>query len=427
MKNKIVTIATFIGFTNRGAEALLRTRTASIQELLPGTTFNVLTIYKDSCEPIDGVNYIQTFGGQREKLKSITYLLESLFEGSIWTLEALRYRLTGTTSKKEIKALAESDLFISTDGDVLGEDYGLLPYVWRLYYLALGMLLKKPVVIYAEGIGPFYSRPARILSRLFYNRCSYLSVREEFSYKYMRDIGIKKPIDIVADTAFLLEPEFLDKNIKKKDNRRLIGVAVSKLATEYGFKYGNEIDPYIGFLKYIAQVIDWMVNDLQADVVLIPHVVQVKRDDFETANDIMQYVQNKDAVSIVSKDTNAGQLKGIIAGCDLLIASRMHAIIAGLSTNVPVVGIAYSHKAKGLFKAVSLKTIVDIKDLDLSITDMIIGTLNSSDEIRESLKYKVERMKALANLPAQNVVEILNPNPDYNLNLTLQTKYETTS
>ena len=177
----------------------------------------------------------------------------------------------------------------------------------------------------------------------------------------------------------------------------------------------------------MAQVIDWMINDLEAEVVLIPHVVQVKRDDFETANDIMQYVQNKDAVSIVSKDTNARQLKGIIAGCDLLIASRMHAIIAGLSTNVPVVGIAYSHKARGLFKAVNLKTIVDIKDLDLSITDMITSTLNSSNEIRASLKYKMERMKTLANLPAQNVVEILNPDQDYNFNLTLKTKYETAS
>lgn len=427
MKNKIITIATFIGFTNRGAEALLRTRIASIQELLPGTTFNVLTIYKDSCQPIDGVNYIQTFGGQREKLNSIPYLIKSFLEGSVWTLEAIRYRLIGTTSKKEIRALAESDLFISTDGDVLGEDYGLLPYVWRLYYLALGLLLKKPVIIYAEGIGPFYSKPAKLISKFFFNKCSYLSVREEFSYKYMRDIGIKKPIDIVADTAFLLEPEFTNENEYRKNNRKLIGVAVSKLATEYGFKYGNETDPYVGFIKYMAQVIDWMINDLEAEVVLIPHVVQVKRDDFETANDIMKYVQNKDAVSIVSKDTNARQLKGIIASCDLLIASRMHAIIAGLSTNVPVIGIAYSHKARGLFKAVNLKTIVDIKDLDLSINDMIKSTLYSSSEIRTSLKREVERMQKLASLPAQNVVGILNPDESYSFNFIPEAKFKISS
>jgi len=408
MKNKIITIATFVGFTNRGAEALLRTRIASIRKHDPEATFNVLTIYKDSCKQIDGVTYIQTFGGQREKLRSISYLSKSLVTGIIWTFEAFRYRLTGTTALKEIKALASSDVFVSTDGDVLGEDYGLLPYIWRLYYLSLGFILKKPVIIYAEGIGPFHSRLAKLLSRLFFNRCSYLSVRDEISYKYMRDIGIEKPIDIVADSAFLLEPELPSSNIYRKKNRRLIGVAVSKLATQYGFKYGNEADSYIGFLKYMAEVIDWIVENLNAEVILIPHVVQVERDDFKTAHDIIQYINNKQSVNIVSKNTNASQLKGIIAECDLLIASRMHAIIAGLSTNIPVIGIAYSHKAKGLFKAINLKTIIDIKDLNMSITKMIIHTLNSSDEIKKPLMNEIERLKELAKIPAQNVWRILN-------------------
>src|SRR3954452_15303694 len=127
MNGKVVTIATFVGFTNRGAEALLRTRIAAIRKYAPGTRFNVLTIYTDSCQPLEGVTYLQTFGGQREKLRSVPYLVSSLLQALIWTCEAVRYRLTGTCAKPEIRALGASDVFVSTDGDVLGEDYGLLP------------------------------------------------------------------------------------------------------------------------------------------------------------------------------------------------------------------------------------------------------------------------------------------------------------
>ena len=407
MKSPNITIATFVGFTNRGAEALLRSRVSSIKKYIPGATFNVLTIYRDSCQPIDDVVYIQTFGGQREKLRSLRHLLSSAYNCFVWTLEALRYRFVGKTSHQVIKKLASSDLFISCDGDVLGEDYGLFPYLWRLYYLSIGFLLKKPVVIYAEGVGPFHSGIAKLLSRWFFNKCVYLSVRDELSYGYLKKLGINKKVDVVSDSAFLLNSSNDPAPDYKQRGEKLIGLAVSKLVTQYGFKYGNNTDSYRAFLQLMSEVVDWMITNLDATVVLIPHVVQIKRDDFETARDILDLVKNKRSVEIVNKSLNASQLKSVISNCDLIIASRMHAAIAGLASFVPVVGIAYSHKMYGVLANSGIDSVVDIKNLDWNITTVIGETLKNSPKIKKRLGESIPEMMKLAEIPAKRVAEIL--------------------
>lgn len=407
---KKITIASCVGFTNRGAEALLRTRIESIRKHYPDAEFYVLTIYVDSCAPIHGVEYIQTFGGQREKLKSFVYIIKSLESFCVWTLDAFYFRFSGRALSRNIKKLAESNLFISTDGDVLGEDYGLLPFVWRIYYLSLGLIMRKPVVIYSEGLGPFHSKIAKMLARYFFNKCSYISVRDEISRNNLIELkGEHAPINIVVDSAFLLKASSDSHLNFKSGNRKLVGIAVSKLATSYGFQY-KEKDSYDGFLQFVAEIIDWLVEYHNAKVVLIPHVVQVERDDFETAEDVAFRVRHKEAVRIIDKSLDASQLKAIISYCDLLIASRMHASIAALSSSVPVVGIAYSHKMRSIFRSMNVDSLVDIKELDWGITDMISETLEKTELIQKDLILKMEGIKQKARQPAQKVFELLNSN-----------------
>lgn len=346
---KKITIATFVGFTNRGAEALLRTRIESIRKYSPDAGFYVLTIYKDSCRPIEGVEFIQTFGGQRERLKSPGYLLSSLFSVILWSLNLVVLKLTGTCFLEDIRKISKSDAFISTDGDVLGEDYGLFPYVWRLYYLSIGLFLNKPVVIFAEGVGPFRSSIGKRISKYFFSRCAYISVRDEISNENLVALGIKSKIDVVPDSAFLLEKADDEDLNYKMNSKMLIGISVSELATKYGFKYKEEKDSYLGFIKFMAEISDYIINKYNADIIFIPHVIQVQRDDYKTAQDIRSLIKNTSRTRIASRELDARQLKKIISFCDLLIASRMHSAIAALSMGVPVVGIAYSHKMRGVF------------------------------------------------------------------------------
>lgn len=407
---KKVTIATCVGFTNRGSEALLRTRISSIKKFCPEAVFNVLVIYRDSFTPIDDVEYIQTFAGQREKFHSFVYLVKSALLGVIWSLDAFVFRVFGRAFSPAIKRLADSDVFVSTDGDVLGEDYGLFPFLWRVYFLSLGLVLKKPVVIYAEGIGPFHSKIGKFVARHFFDRCAYVSVRDEISLRYLKEIRVKVPVFLAADSAFMLPvANNVALNLRRNEGSALIGIAVSKLATQYGFgsKGGN---PYQEFLELMGRIIDWLVEEHTATVILIPHVIQIGRDDLETAKDIKRSVKNKSFVTIADRNLNAIELKGIISNCDLLIASRMHASIAALSTGIPVVGIAYSHKMKGIFSMLGIESVIDIRDLDWKITDILSQMLRGSSAIKSDISDKIEEAKERAELPAKEVAKILSAN-----------------
>ncbi|OQA93430.1 MAG: colanic acid biosynthesis protein [Microgenomates group bacterium ADurb.Bin219] len=404
-----ITIGTFVGFCNRGAEALLLTRIESIRKLVPDVKFYVLSIYTETCVSLKDVEYIDTFGGRAEKLRSIKYLFLSVYKAIVWTGNAFIFRLTGHCRNNDIKKIASSDVFVSTDGDTLGENYGFFPLLWRTYYLALGIIMKIPIVIYAEGTGPFNSRLGRIIAKYLFDKCAYISVRDEISRNHLVKLGIeKRKVNLVMDSAFLLNSSKKYLSFREND-KRLVGVAVSKLAAKYGFQGKKGKVGYKSFVDFMAKLIDWMIVNLNAKVIMIPHVVQITRDDYQTARDIFKKIKNKNNVEILNRDFKASEFKKAISCCDLVIASRMHAAIAALSTNVPVIGIAYSHKMLGIFKGMGISDlVVDIKDLDLGIRNKIEKVLLESGSIKTKLKTKMARAKKLAWKPAYEVARILN-------------------
>jgi len=271
------------------------------------------------------------------------------------------------------------------------------------------MLIKKPVIIYAEGAGPFNSRIGRIIAKSFFDRCTYIAVRDEISLEHLVSLDIERErINLVTDSAFLLQPS--DKNLNyRKKGKKLIGIATSKLVVGYGFRRIKNEDPYQSFVKFMSELIDWMIENLNANVIMVPHAIQAKRDDYQTACDIFKRIRNKDQVKILGKNSEAADFKKAISYCDLLIASRLHAAIAALSTCVPVIGIAYSHKLTGIFNSFGIADlIIDIKDLDWRITDKIKKVLINSGIIKKKLRTKMVSTRRLAEKPSFEVARIFN-------------------
>ncbi|MFH1601785.1 MAG: polysaccharide pyruvyl transferase family protein [Candidatus Shapirobacteria bacterium] len=405
---KAITISSFTGFCSRGSEALLRVRTESIRKLVPQVKFYVLTVYTETCRPIKGVEYIKTFGARREKFRSLKYFIATLVKAISWTFSAWTYRFFNYCPNKSVKKLSSSEIFISSDGDVLGEDYGFFPLLWRMYFLSLGIVMKKPVFIYAAGPGPFKSRLGKAISRFLFKRCIYISVREKGSLDHLAGLGIdKKKIDLVADSAFLLKPAAKNLNYRRK-GKKLIGVAVSELVSAYGFPPKEGKNPYVSFVDFMAGLIDWIIENLNADIIMVAHAIQAKRDDYQTAQDIFKRIKNKNKVKILSKSFGAADYKKAISHCDLMIASRLHAAIAALSSFVPAIGIAYSHKMDGIYRSLGVgDLVIDIKTCDGRIKTKIKKALADSNLIKRKLRAKMPLVKKLAEKPAFELARIL--------------------
>jgi polysaccharide pyruvyl transferase WcaK-like protein len=95
-------------------------------------------------------------------------------------------------------------------------------------------------------------------------------------------------------------------------------------------------------------LLNHILEDWHANVVIIPHVQEGYGDDRQLATDLHRAKGFDPRIWVAAEDCSASEYKGIISQCDLVIAERMHAAIAGLSSDVPTAMVSYSLKVEGI-------------------------------------------------------------------------------
>ncbi len=103
-------------------------------------------------------------------------------------------------------------------------------------------------------------------------------------------------------------------------------------------------------LKAWHQLIKVILDEFNAQVLIVPHVhdSRFENDDRIIATNLLKILDFDPRVRLVGGEHSASEYKGLIAKCDMVIAERMHACIAGLSSGVCTVPIGYSVKAEGI-------------------------------------------------------------------------------
>lgn len=164
-----------------------------------------------------------------------------------------------------------------------------------------------------------------------------ITVREPLSYQVLKDHGIHAVQ--VADPAFLLEKKELPlPNGFVEGNT--VGINISPLINDYE---GGES---IAFQNYV-KLIEYILNETDMNVCLIPHVVWAQVDDRKPMQQLLERFKNSGRV-ILLDDHNCEELKGFISRCRFFIGARTHATIAAYSTCVPTLVVGYSIKSRGI-------------------------------------------------------------------------------
>jgi len=87
-------------------------------------------------------------------------------------------------------------------------------------------------------------------------------------------------------------------------------------------------------------------------------------------------------VGLMTGTYTAEEIKSVIGCSDLVIGSRFHSLVAGLSQGVPVVAIGWSHKYEKLLRSFELgEYVVPFEDAELSY---VISKVKSAWEMRDS-------------------------------------------
>jgi colanic acid/amylovoran biosynthesis protein len=356
---------------NKGSAAQVISVVYSLRRLFPNIEFTLLSycpeLDSDYCSRY-GITVLSFSGKTYQKnrtlllLYSINLLRTLLLCAFLLFLRKIHLTTNySMASNKHVKAYLESDLVLDLSGDSFSD--------WQnrsmLNVLALlpAILLKKPFVFFSQSIGPFnfWTLP---FAKVCLNNSNLIVIREEVTERYLERIGIKnRHMCLAADCAFLLEPARLesvleilnDCNISGKE-RPLVGISASVFMMDHFFK-----DHVADYLLVLSKLIDYLVENKKAYVVLIPHSVAPSNwgnDDIYATKSVYRFVKNKSRVHMIEKNYDPRELKGIIGYCDFFIGCRMHANIAAISQNIPTIAIGWSHKYYGIMKRVGMEPYV---------------------------------------------------------------------
>lgn len=235
---------------------------------------------------------------------------------------------------KPIKKLEKGDVEISVGGDIYCyEDY---PKFIKLHQMICKQSCKS--VLLGCSLEKRLFEDQRFLDDM--KQYDYISARESITYQLLKDAGFTN-IGLNPDTAFSLPVEKLSLPDGFIENNT-IGFNVSPLVVR------KEAKPGIVYENFI-NLIQWILDNTDCNVALIPHVVWESNDDRIALSELYKHFDKTGRVVLI-QDANCMQLKGFISRCRLFVGARTHATIAAYSTMVPTLVLGYSIKSKGIAK-----------------------------------------------------------------------------
>ena len=203
------------------------------------------------------------------------------------------------------------------------------------------------------------------------SRYDFITARETITFDALVNAGVKTDISLFPDSAFCLPtgkielPKgFIDGNT--------VGINISPLVVDYSEKGDLLFNAY-------SKVIEYILNQTDMSVALIPHVVWEDNDDRKAIKVLHEKFKDNERVVVVGDD-NAVNIKGYISRCRFFIGARTHSTIAAYSTCVPTLVVGYSVKSKGIARDL----FGDEKDYVVPIS-----AIKSGDEILNGFKFIV--------------------------------------
>lgn len=238
------------------------------------------------------------------------------------------------------------DIVLSSGGDNYCEAPNQTIYLFLRELMEIGHRTAQKgnqYTLWGASVGPFKNKNNELSVIENLQEATRIFVREELSYKYLSQFKqLNNKLVLVADPAFAMQA--LDYDLDKDPNAIYVGINLSLLA--FSYTDGNMSD-YIRCL--ISQLNFLLLNNPKIRLVFIPHVQQTgMQDDMELLLPLYEGITDKKKVVLIDKGLGARKTKGLIRQLDLLIASRMHCCVGGISVGTPTLFVTYSNKGKGM-------------------------------------------------------------------------------
>jgi len=322
-----------------------------------------------------------------------------------------------------LRNLSNADVCLSVaGGDSFSDIYGLVRLIYVSLPQILVLLLGKRLILLPQTLGPFNSRSAKLIANFIMTRASRIYARDYLSVKVAAPCvdsgnGIGK-VCFCYDLAFILDPlpprhiDVVGLPNYQSGRSALVGLNVSGLLMMGGYTKGNMFGLKTSYASLVRAMVDHMILEEDANVLLIPHVFGTdvnSESDLIACERVYQELKSAhgDRIGFVSSRHNQSEIKKIIGSCDFFIGARMHACIAALSQNVPAIAIAYSDKFKGVLQTLGVdRLVVDPRNMD---EEGVLNALSSAYQERNAIRRELEKKMPEVQQTVLNLFAFLDP------------------
>jgi polysaccharide pyruvyl transferase CsaB len=214
-----------------------------------------------------------------------------------------------------LRALRRSRGLVSGGGGLLQDSTSRRSVLYYAGVMLLARLLRRPVFVYAQGIGPLRGRMARAAAGMALRRAAYVSVRDEPSAAAARALGVNGAVEVTADPA-------IAQDITRASRGRVV-VAMRQAP---------------GWVRFEDALVD-ALRELSRSQRIVFVAMDPARDR-ELAAALVERVG--DAELAEYEDLQA--LGEIIGSADIVIGMRLHALVLAAAAGVRFVALPYDPK-----------------------------------------------------------------------------------
>lgn len=349
-----IALSGYYGFNNSGDEALLSAITTTIKRIEPGAEFVVF-----SGSP-----------GQTARLHGLK-------------------AVNRVNPVAVIRELLKSELLISGGGSLFQDVTGPFSLPYYISIVALAKFLKKPVIFYAQGVGPIQRSWSRYLMNKVANRVDLITLRDGASRDLLKEIGvIRPPVKITADPVFSLEPAPRDyENMKNLLNQycpgaeKIAGISVRKWP------------PLADKLPELARMLDMLKKD-GFSIVFIPLDYPSDLAESRSMADRM-----KESAQVVEQKLTSQEHAALMAQMQIMIGMRLHSLVFAANQSVPFAGISYDPKVDAFLSLFGQKPLQgDASAMKLQLEEILndVNAREKNHKIARELKTRAVETAYLA-------------------------------
>jgi colanic acid/amylovoran biosynthesis protein len=306
------------------------------------------------------------------------------------------------SKNRVLNHIQSSDLILSiAGGDSFSDIYGIRRLVDVCLPQMLILLLGKELVLLPQTLGPFKSAIAKISARYIMTRANTVFSRDKESLKEATAVmgAGSQPahLKFCPDLGFMMQPQRpaqinIDGLSLTPGGAPLVGLNISGLLYIGGYKRDDAFGFQDKYVKFSYRIIESLIKDKHARVLLVPHVLGAGSESDTTACERL-YEELKEKypgrLGVVRGRYATAEMKYIIGQCDFFAGSRMHACIAALSQGIPAVAVAYSRKFVGVLSTLgAADLVVDPQVLDV---DGLLTAIGDKFDQRAQIRVLLAR------------------------------------